>query len=70
MILLILEKKSSKNKLIYEAVNPRSTRSGKFAHLYSALKLKHISKSWVLRREAFAIPQDILLEAEMNMLAD
>ena len=70
VILLLLELKIIKDKLIYEAVNTRSTRSGKFAHLYAALKLQHISKSWILRREAFAIPQDILLEAEMDMLAD
>jgi uncharacterized protein (DUF952 family) len=64
VILLLPELKHFRDKLIYEAVDATSKRSGKFGHLYAELKVGDISKSWVLNRSAFEIPQDILLEAE------
>ena len=70
VILLLPELKQIQDKLIYEAVDSQSKRSGKFGHLYAELKLSQISKSWVLKRNAFEIPEDILLEAEMQKAAD
>ena len=70
VILLLLEPTQVQDKLIYEAVDIHSKRSGKFAHLYAELKVSQISKSWVLKRNAFEIPEDILLEAEMGKMAD
>ena len=70
VILLLPELKQIQDKLIYEAVDSKSKRSGKFGHLYADLKLSQISKSWVLKRNAFEIPEDILLEAEMGKAAD
>ena len=70
VILLLLEPTQVQDKLIYEAVDIHSKRSGKFAHLYAELKVSQISKSWVLKRNAFEIPEDILLEAEMRKAAD
>ena len=70
VILLLPELKKIQDKLIYEAVDSKSKRSGKFGHLYAELKVSQISKSWVLKRNAFEIPEDILLEAEMGKLAD
>ena len=70
VILLLPELKQIQDKLIYEAVDSKSKRSGKFGHLYAELKVSQISKSWVLKRNAFEIPEDILLEAEMGKLAD
>ena len=64
VILLLPELKHIRDKLIYEAVDAKSKRSGKFGHLYAELKVADISKSWVLKRNAFEIPEDILLEAE------
>ena len=70
VILLLPELKQIQDKLIYEAVDSESKRSGKFGHLYAELKVSQISKSWVLKRNAFEIPEDILLEAEMGKMAD
>ena len=70
VILLLPELKQIQDKLIYEAVDSQSKRSGKFGHLYAELKVSQISKSWVLKRNAFEIPEDILLEAEMRKAAD
>ena len=70
VILLLPELTQVQDKLIYEPVDPKSKRSGKFGHLYAELKLSQISKSWALKRNAFEIPEDILLEAEMGKVAD
>ena len=70
VILLLPELKQVQDKLIYEAVDSQSKRSGKFGHLYAELKVSQISKSWILKRNAFEIPEDILLEAEMEKAAD
>ena len=70
VILLLPELKQIQDKLIYEAVDSQSKRSGKFGHLYTELRVSQISKSWVLKRNAFEIPEDILLEAEMRKAAD
>ena len=70
VILLLPELTQVQDKLIYEAVDSQSKRSGKFGHLYAELKVSQISKSWVLKRNAFEIPEEILLEAEMEKVAD
>ena len=70
VILLLPELKQIQDKLIYEAVDSQSKRSGKFGHLYAELTVGDISKSWVLKRSAFEIPQDILLEAETGNRAN
>ena len=70
VILLLPELKQVQDKLIYEPVDSQSKRSGKFGHLYAELKVSQISKSWILKRNAFEIPEDILLEAEMDKAAD
>ena len=70
VILLLPELKQVQDKLIYEAVDSQSKRSGKFGHLYAELKVSQISKSWALKRNAFEIPEEILLEEEMEKVAD
>ena len=70
VILLLPELTQVEDKLIYEAVDSKSKRSGMFGHLYAELKVSQISKSWILKRNAFEIPEDILLEAEMGKIAD
>jgi uncharacterized protein (DUF952 family) len=70
VILLLPELKQIQDKLIYEEVGSKSKRSGKFGHLYAELKVSQIYKSWVLKRGAFKIPEDILLEAEMEEMPD
>lgn len=70
VILLLPELKQVQDKLIYESVDFKSKRTGKFGHLYAKLKVSQISESWVLKRNAFEIPEEILLEAEMEKVAD
>lgn len=62
MLLRILSK-SLKDNLIYEAPDSQK-RSGKFPHYYGKLKKNHVEKTWLLKRSAFEVPNNILLEAE------
>ena len=62
MLLRILSK-SLKDNLIYEAPDSQK-RSGQFPHYYGKLKKNHVEKTWLLKRSAFEVPNNILLEAE------
>ena len=62
MLLRILSN-SLKDNLIYEAPDSQK-RSGKFPHYYGKLKKSHVEKTWLLKRSAFEVPNNILLEAE------
>ena len=62
MLLRILSK-SLKDDLIYEAPDSQK-RSGKFPHYYGKLETRHVEKTWLLKRSAFAVSNNILLEAE------
>ena len=64
VILLLPNMKKIKANLKYESTKPDSKRSGFFAHLYGDLSTEDISKSWLIKREAFKLPISILLEAE------
>ena len=62
MLLRILSK-PLKDNLIYEAPDSQK-RSGKFPHYYGKLKKSHVEKTWLLKRSAFEVSNNILLEAE------
>ena len=62
MLLRILSK-PLKDNLIYEAPDSQK-RSGQFPHYYGKLKKNHVEKTWLLKRSAFEVPNNILLEAE------
>ena len=62
MLLRILSK-PLKDNLIYEAPDSQK-RSGQFPHYYGKLKKSHVEKTWLLKRSAFEVPNNILLEAE------
>ena len=64
VILLLPNMKKIKANLKYESIKPDSKRNGFFAHLYGDLSTEDISKSWLIKREAFKLPISILLEAE------
>ena len=64
VILLLPNMKKIKANLKYESTKPDSKRNGFFAHLYSDLSTGDITKSWLIKREAFKLPISILLEAE------
>ena len=64
VILLLPNMKKIGANLKYESTKPDSKRNGFFAHLYGDLSTEDISKSWLIKREAFKLPISILLEAE------
>ena len=65
LVLLEVNESNIKNKLIYEKAS-KGKRLGKFPHLYGKLYIENISKSWDIERDAFYIPEKILLELENN----
>ena len=64
VILLLPNMKKIEANLKYESTKPDSKRNGFFAHLYGDLSTEDITKSWLIKREAFKLPISILLEAE------
>ena len=56
-----------KQNLIFEEAYPNGgKRKSAFPHLYSALKTKHIANVWTLKRNAFDLPEEVLLQGENN----
>ena len=55
-----------KQNLFFEAYPNKGKRKSVFPHLYSALKTKHIANVWTLKRNAFDLPEEVLLQAENN----
>ena len=56
-----------KQNLFFEEADPNGgKRKSAFPHLYSALKTKHIANVWTLKRNAFDLPEEVLLQAENN----
>jgi len=65
VILIQLYYEQIKSDLKLESVDSSSKRSGSFYHLYNELNIKHASKVWNLHRGAFALPEEVLLQAEL-----
>ena len=57
--------KIDNDQLIYEVQYPdQGNRKSTFPHLYSVLMTNQVSKSWTIRRGAFYLPEEVLLQAE------
>jgi uncharacterized protein (DUF952 family) len=57
--------KIDKDKIIFEEPYPNnSIRKSAFPHLYSELTTKQISNVWSLKRGAFILPEEVLLQSE------
>ena len=67
LILLQINTQDFKNKIIFEKAVPAGERSGKFPHLYGILKVEKIINKWEIKRDAFSLPDKIILEAENNL---
>ena len=53
------------SSLLFEDVYPNvGKRKSAFPHLYSALTTKHIANVWTLKRNAFDLPDEVLLQGE------
>jgi len=66
VILLELDlDKINKDKLLYEGPYPNEgKRKSPFPHLYSELITDQIANIWTIKRGAFDLPEEVLLQAE------
>lgn len=64
--LLEIDAESVREALVYENTKPGLKRSGEFPHFYGDLKISHISKFWILKRNALEIPEEIILRLEIS----
>ena len=66
VILLQLDlDKINKDKLLYEEPYPNEgKRKSPFPHLYSELITVQIANIWTIKRGAFDLPEEVLLQAE------
>ena len=52
-------------KLIYEvSYSTEGKRKSAFPHLYSELTTDQVSKSWIIERGAFNLPEEVVLQTE------
>tara|TARA_B100001063_G_C16478995_1_gene411582 strand:+ start:118 stop:483 length:366 start_codon:yes stop_codon:yes gene_type:complete len=65
LVLLQVNEERLKDKMIYEGTNSND-RKGKFPHLYDKLNMNDVVNSWNIKREAFSLPKEVLIEAEKN----
>ena len=63
LVLLKIETDKLCDKLVYEE-SGSNDRDGKFPHLYGKLTMEDICKKWVLKRNAFELPINVLKESE------
>ena len=66
VVLLQVEHAQIHDKLKFEAPAPPGNRTSKFPHYYGALNIKAVSKVWQLKRGAFEIPIEVMLQAEQG----
>ena len=65
ILLQIDQDKINKKQLLYEEPYPnKGKRKSAFPHLYSDLHKDQISNVWILKRNAFELPEDVMLQAE------
>ena len=66
VILLQIDQDKINNKqLLYEEPYPnKGKRKSSFPHLYNDLYKDQISNVWILKRNAFELPEDVMLQAE------
>ncbi len=54
----------NRSEYFFEKVLSNNRLEQEFPHIYGKLNIEQISKTWELGKEAFQIPEDILLELE------
>lgn len=68
VMLLQINYEKVKKLLRLEPTSPSSSRGGSFYHLYGELLMEYVSKDWLLNRGAFNVPEEILIQAEIDDL--
>ena len=63
IVLLQIETNKLKTGLVFEESSSEE-RKGKFPHLYGKLTIEDICKKWILKRNAFELPKNVLKESE------
>ena len=53
-----------RSEYFFEKTLSNNRSEQEFPHIYGKLSIEQISKTWKLEKEAFQIPEDILLELE------
>jgi uncharacterized protein (DUF952 family) len=66
LFLLKLNLSQRAEGLVYEAPSASSGRGGLFPHLYSELGIDQIAQVWEIKRGAFMLPEEVILEAEKH----
>jgi uncharacterized protein (DUF952 family) len=66
VVLLQIDNAQIHNKLKFEAPAPPGNRTSSFPHYYGDLNTKTVSKMWNLKRGAFEIPTEVMLQAEQG----
>ena len=66
VVLLQLDQSKVRDCLKYETPIPQGKRLGAFPHYYGELHANTVSNIWQLKRNAFEVPIEILLQAEEN----
>jgi uncharacterized protein (DUF952 family) len=61
-----LDQSKVRDCLKYETPIPQGKRLGAFPHYYGELDASATSSVWQLKRNAFEVPIEILLQAEEN----
>ena len=67
LVLLQINTRDFKDEIIFEKAFPAGERTGEFPHLYGILKVEKIKNKWEIKRNAFSLPDEIILEAENNL---
>ena len=66
LFLLKLDLSQRAEGLVYEAPSAGSGRGGLFPHWYAPLGIDQIVKVWEIKRGAFMLPEEVILEAEKH----
>ena len=66
VVLLQINHEMTHDKLKFEAPIPPGNRTSLFPHYYGNLKTSTVSMIWHLKRGAFEIPVEVMLQAEQS----
>jgi uncharacterized protein (DUF952 family) len=64
VVLLELDFLKTNEQIKFETPTPPGKRIGSFPHYYGELSTNTISRTWDLKRSAFELPLEVMLQAE------
>ena len=66
VVLLQVDHSQTHDRIKFEAPVPLGDRSGLFPHYYGDLNTDAVSRVWYLKRDAFEMPIEVMLQAEQG----